>query len=364
MHPHRPRLSNLIATEIREGIAQGRWDEWLPQERLLADELCASRSVIRTALVFLKLEGVIESFQGKGNRIVKKPAGPRTPAPRRRTIGLLTPGSLNEMRPVVTLRMEEFQQQLLKENCAFQIVESKSCFKKHPENALANLRAHYAVDCWVLRLSTKPMQAWFQANQVPAVVLGCCHDGVSLPFVDIDRRALSRHAVGTLIKAGHRNFVLFISKESNGGDLENERGYLEAVDDAKSHYDLKASIVRHEESIEGVSLKIDKILAQKPRPTAIFVAHTAYYLTVACELARRGLKIPQDISLITQAGGSYLNYMVPKPAGYEIDSQKFSRKLFTVVMATLQREAVSARQSVILPTYLPGDSIARLAVKR
>lgn len=335
------------------------------QERTLADELCASRSVVRHALAFLKMERIIESFQGKGNRIVKRVKRSSSKTGRVRTIALLTPGSVEEVRPLVTLRIDDFRQQLMKENCQIQIIESKSCFKKRPERALATLRAHYSADCWVLRLSTRPMQEWFQANGIPTVVLGSRHAGIDLPFVDTDRRALSRHAVGMLIKAGHRRFALLISKESNGGDLENERGFNEAIEEAQKYYEgIRGEIVRHEESAEGVTSKIGKLLAQENRPTALFVAQPTYYLTVACDLARRGLRVPQDMSLITQVGGPYLSYMLPQPACYYVNPIKFSRKLLTVVLATIHRETIPSSQNVILPTYLPGASLGQIPLQR
>ena len=362
MHPHRPKLSNLVADEILAGIAQDRWTEWLPQERVLAEQLRASRSIVRQALALLKRERIVESFQSKGNRIIKSapPAIPKTDDVK--TIGLLTPGSIDETRPLTALQIDDFRQQLAKENSELQIVQSKSCFKANPETALASLRAHHSsVDCWILRLSNRPMQEWFQRRGIPAVVLGNRHEGVTLPFVAFDRRALSRHAVGVLMRAGHRNFVLLISRESRAGDLENEHGFWDAVAEArKTHDDLNAEIMRHDESVEGVVSQVGKLLARRPRPTAIFVAQSTFYLTVACDLARRGIRIPADISLLTQVGGPFLSFMLPRPACYQVSSQKYARKLLSVVLAVIHGEPVSSRDCEILPGYVPGPSLRHI----
>jgi len=324
--------------------------------------LRASRSVVRQALALLKKERLIESFQSKGNRIAMPRKRGALKPERLRTVALLSPASIEDGRPLVSLPIDDFRQQLIKEGCQLQIVASKSCYKKNPEAALASLLAHHRADCWILRLSTKAAQEWFQQQEIPSVILGSCHEGVALPFVDVDRKALARHAVGVMIKGGHRNFVLLINRDGRGGDVECEHGFLEATAEAQKHHsDLRAYIVHHEESVPGLVTQLHRLLAQKSPPTAIFVAQPTFYLTAVCELTRRGWKVPGDISLMTQVGGPYLSFMLPTPASYHVNSQKFTRKLLGLVLATINRDPIPSPRNLILPTYVPGPSLAEIS---
>lgn len=60
------------------------------------------------------------------------------------------------------------------------------------------------------------------------MVLGSPFEGVPLPFVDIDRRAICRHAVGVLARLRHRRICYFSRTTDAAGDFLSEQGFEES----------------------------------------------------------------------------------------------------------------------------------------
>jgi DNA-binding LacI/PurR family transcriptional regulator len=239
-------------------------------------------------------------------------------------------------------------------------VESSSCYREHPDRALAKLVEHYPADCWLLYLSSRPMQQWFQEKGLASVIMGSAYEGIDLPFVDIDHRALCRHAVNTLVQAGHRHFVQLTRAKSRGGDLLGEMGFKEAVVEAKRVYpEIKAYAVYHQGTVADVVVQLQRLFRQQP-PTAIQISQSAYYLTVICELAHKRLRVPEDVSLITGTDKPFFTYLNPIPASYGVNQPKFIQKLLGVTLAALQGNHTAPNANWLLPTYCPGGSLRRL----
>jgi len=57
---------------------------------------------------------------------------------------------------------------------------------------------------------------------------GGAHPGIPLSSVDMDHRALGRHAAGVLARRGCRRAVLFLGPTRQMGDAECEAGLAEA----------------------------------------------------------------------------------------------------------------------------------------
>jgi len=355
MHPQRPRLRDQLVAEIRAGIHSRRWPVWLPQERELAGELHASRSSLRLALEQLKSEGVIEAHRGQGNRILQTRPRSRRTAPQQVT--LLTPGSLEFRRPVRSLSIDHLREQLTAAGCQLNVVVSRAAYSRQPHKALQELLPRHPSDCWILRLSTQPMQAWFQKQALPAVILGTAHPGIDLPFVDVDRRALYRHAAGTLIAAGHRRIALVISETSQGGDVASETGFREAI--AAGSAEIQGEILHHEESVAGLIRQLQRCFRRSSPPTTLIIAQPTYYLTAFSWLLQNGRRIPEDVSLMTPVHETHLSYLVPDPAGYRVDPVLFSQKLLASVRARLKHDLRAPRENWILPEYHAGKTLRR-----
>src|SRR5262249_5610720 len=161
----------------------------------LSARLRVSRPTLRTALQLLQREGSVKVAQGQRRRICQ---GIRRLSMRQQTtrVGLLTPVAVHRMPPFVMFWLDELRKHLADEGFDLDVHVRPIAETTHPERLLERLVKEFPVAAWVLFLSTEPMQRWFAARQLPCVITGSCFPGLRLPSVDVDLRAVCRHAAG------------------------------------------------------------------------------------------------------------------------------------------------------------------------
>ena len=199
------------------------------------------------------------------------------------------------------------------------------------------------------------MQRWFSKNEIPCIVAGSTYAGLELPFRDLDHRAMCRHAAGVLLGLGHRRLVMLTQKSRRAGDLESETGFLEGVKQSR-HSDAEAAVIYHQATVVSVAHAVRRILELQPRPTALLVVHPHYYLAAASRLAQAGVRIPQDMSLISRDDDPFLAFVVPLPARYVVSPHQLAKNLLRPVLELLDGNAVTQRAARIMPEFIRGES--------
>lgn len=359
--PHRTVASQLAA-HLRSEIAEGTWQGWLPSERALCATLQASRNTIRAALRQLRREGGITSVRGVGNRLPERRAkAPRT-GRRERTIGMLIPRPVDQLRPAIGLLIHEIKDQLLREGCRAAVYEGTGLYRVNPQRALERLVTLHRHDVWLLWLSSEAIQQWFLARGLPCVIAGSAYPAIDLPFVDFDFRAVCRHAAGFLTGHGHRRIALINRESRCAGDLGSEVGFHEGAR-ASGHAGVETEVVYHHDDPESVARALGQLLGRTPPPTGLVVNHSYSYLSVASLLAQRGLRIPQDISIISRDDDSFLRFLAPVPAHYICSAPLFAKKAVGQILQQMSAGTPLRRQTLLLPRFFPGGSVAAPAVR-
>lgn len=223
-----------------------------------------------------------------------------------------------------------------------------------PERLLERLMAEAASAAWVLFRSSEPMQRWFDARGLPAVVTGSRFAGVELPSVDVDYRAACRHAAGVFFAQGHRRLALLMPETGGAGDQASEAGFLEGCHSAGEN--VVAAIVRHDESVTGICRRVDGLLAATEPVTALLVARSAHALTALSHLQCRGVRLPRDFSLISRDDDAFLDVVVPSVARYACDAAAFARRVSRIVLQLARTGFATARQTLIMPAFIKGET--------
>jgi DNA-binding LacI/PurR family transcriptional regulator len=348
-------LSAQVAARIAQDIRSGTWIASLPNERALAETLHVSRKTIRKSIAQLQRDGVIKTSRRRGHRIVAPPSlGPRPEV----SVGLLTPESIDQMPSHTALWVDELRALLFEQGIRLSAYSNRRFFGRSAANALPRLVAQSPQTCWLMTHSNEAMQRWFLDHRVPCIIAGSCHRGVALPNVDLDYFAVCRHAVGTMLRHGHRRLAFLLQQSQRGGDLESEAGFLDGARRAGCT-EVEPVIVRHDGTVEGAWRTLARLFdsAAAP-PTALLVAKPAFYLTTVTFLAHRGLRVGEQVSLVSRDHGSFLSYLRPTPAGYSVSPKTYAKRLFPLVLAYARNQPIANANQRIEPTYLPGRSLA------
>lgn len=355
--PRRQSLVSQTATILRDEIKRGAWKQWLPGERVLCETLQVSRNTLRAALAQLKRDGVIRSNHGTGNRILVRVSKRRAVALKSHDVGLISPDALERLRPSQTLWIDELRAMLSERGCRLHVFHGPQFYRTNPAAALDKLLKQHPHGCWVLFMSNEAIQRWFEKNGAPCIVAGSVHAGVKLPCRDLDHRAMCRHAAGVLLGQGHRKIALVIRKTRLAGDLESEAGFIAGVKQS-AHAEAEALISYHDGSVAGICQALRRLMELKPAPTALLVANAYHYLTVTGRLNQLGLRVPEDVSLISRDEDPFLSFLVPPPARYLVSSHIMAKSLLRPMLELLEEAVVTQQATRIMPEFIRGETIA------
>lgn len=354
--PQRISLTAQTANVLRDQLLAGVWPAVLPGEHELCGRLHVSRVTLRAALAQLQREGLIKASQGRRREVAN--VSPPRPAPASTVVALLTPVPLEAMQRFALYWIDDLREHLAEAGYHLEIQENRTCFVPRPAAALAALAERVRPAGWVLYHSTARMQQWFSERALPCVISGSRHPGVQLPAVDLDYRAACRHAVGLMLAKGHRRLAFLNHDSGLAGDRESEDGFLEAARAGKS---VEARLLRHNGSLGGICREVDSMLAQKPRATALLVSKPQHLLTVLGHLARRGLRVPEELSLVSRDDESFLQHVLPTIARYSASPAMMARKVSRLVLEMVRGGTVRPRDHRLMPEFTSGESLAAQA---
>jgi len=340
-------VADQTADFLRHALRAGRWQESLPSERVLAVELRVSRPTLRKAMQILEREKWLARSRGHSRQILKQMD---SGASREKSVVLLARPddhlkNWHSMRLVETIRG-----QLAAEGVRLELFVSEKLHGAKTSAVLEKLVHQYAPQAWILFSQADVVQRWFAERGLRTVVLGSAFPGVSLPFVDIDRRASCRHAVGVFARLGHRRLCYFSRRTGAAGDYLSEQ----VVEESRSHFEgIDINALGHDGTAEQIwKLAHRWKLQGANRPTALLVSHSDDALTLGVELLRIGIRVPQEVSIISRDSDPVFERIRPRIASYLFDPSRHARVLCRIL------HGETARGQLLIAKFDKGESLA------
>jgi len=333
-----------LAAEIRAGA----WREKLPGERQLAGYFAVSRKTIRAALSILARANMLRLSGWQ--RIVTDSTKDNSIKRGRQTVVLITGN--NEERSELASKLEHHLA-LSGYDLQVEMVPARGNARRW----LEKLSDRRSASVWLLCSVSREVQSWFERRGLQALILGSRHKGIHLPDLDVNYRAVCRHAVHTLLRLGHRKIVFFSVDSGLAGDLESEFGFSEAFSKFEEN-PARGRIIRHKGSRMQIGRLLGHLFGGAGQPTAMIVARVCYMTAVTGYLMRMGLKIPANVSLICRDDDPLFEYFVPAPSCYHRDFDRFVRRAAQLAVRLDQGVSLRSSSLRLMPQFVAGETIA------
>ena len=348
--PRRLSLSTQAADAIRKAVDENLWEEFLPSERRLCNLLQVSRPTIRTALRQLGKEGLIEIRHGRRNRILRQAR--RVDAPRSRLVVLVSHEPISHTSYTAYQGVTEMRAYLAEQGFTTEVIVCPPRSLATQKRKLETFLRQNHVFCFVLLSLSKDFQEWFAAHPTPALVLGSCHPAVRLPSLDVDYRSVCRHAAGVLRSKGHSRIALIVPNSNVAGDLASEEGFREGAAPTPAH--TEAIVVRHSGTTANLTAKLDALLSRDQPPTALLVAKPQHVFLTIVYLLRRGIRVPDDVSLIAR---DYDHLFDEATSHYRFEGETFAHRLSRLMLQMVNERRLPMEPHLIFPRYVAAGTV-------
>jgi len=205
------------------------------------------------------------------------------------------------------------------------------------------------------------LEALYKMN-VPVICIDRYFTSTDLPYVATHNYEGAYEITQYLISCGHKKIVCIQGVPHVMPNVQRVKGYLNAMQDAGLQN--ISFVTGNNFSQENGYLETKLLLQKEDRPTAIFCLSNTILLGVLKSIREEGLKIPNDISLVTFDDAEYLKFLKPaitSVAQPVLEIAKMSIKiLFKMMDQKEKKEAWDPEQILLSPTVIFRKSVRNI----
>jgi len=207
-------------------------------------------------------------------------------------------------------------------------------------------------------------QSHLFGERCPAVVLTNSLDGLVRPAISCvttDDRAAAAAAVEYLLHHGHRRIGVIGGQPAQSAmSAHRQRGVIEAMAAHGVAFDLPTHYFATRFSLESGHRAAQRLLESAPGITAIYAMGDIMALGAIRGLYDRGLRVPDDISLIGHDGIEPASFVVPKLTTMRQPREAIVTRGVEILMRHIDGDSTPVAETLDVE-ILNGESVRRLA---
>ena len=193
------------------------------------------------------------------------------------------------------------------------------------------------------------------ASQVPVVVIDRYFEDTSLSYVSINNYQGGRMGTLKLLAHGHKKIALLQGLHDLITNRERVRGYRDTM--IAEGLEDEMIIVGNDFSTENGYLETKLLLQMENRPTAIFTMSISILIGALKAINEAGLKIPEDLSIITFDENIYMDYLSPAVDRIRQPIRDMAVLTSKILLNKINQTSDSKSQIKMTPVYVAGASI-------
>ncbi len=339
-----------IKDRIKDWISKGKLIDKLPGERVLAGELGASYMTVRKAVAELVEEGILRKQGTRGTFVNHKKNNSKLTY----NIGFFLDEEIREgiSSPYYSLIFRSLEEEVTRSgyNMLF--------FSDFDDlNPLKNTKkVDGAIICCFPRIEDKIQEI---KNYLPIVLLDNIAADKSIPSVTIDNFNSCSHSVEYLLQLGHRR-IGFVSGLLDS-DVCKDRllGYKNALARFGINFDRKL-VFKGNYSCESGERAGAYFCVLPDPPTAIMCANDSMAIGAMKVIQERGLKIPDEISVIGFDDILLASKVYPTLTTNIAPIEEMARQAVEILLSGLRGENTDFRHVILEAKLVKRDSCAAL----
>jgi LacI family transcriptional regulator len=205
------------------------------------------------------------------------------------------------------------------------------------------------------RLSDQALRAY--AKSLPVVVTGRSLKAAGLYSLNFDNFEGGRLATHHLLTLGHRRIAFIAGDEGHPDATERQRGYRSALEAAGLTFN-PALVVPGQFHEESGLLAVERLLDSREPFTAIFAANDQMAFGASLALHRRGMRVPDDVSLVGFDDLAGAMYSVPPLSSVHQPVYELGRLAASTMLELLAGEKPTSVMPA--PRFMARESSAML----
>ncbi|MBK1826899.1 substrate-binding domain-containing protein [Haloferula rosea] len=338
---------------MKSRIAQGDWSNDLPGERRIADTLQVGRDTVRLALQQLEKEGVISpAAKGTRRKVLIQQATDYDPSTHAIRVGLLSSKNLELLPQPTLLEVDRIRMALASLGGSLAVFSPSWFHSARPGKRLRELLKEEPCNAWILHRSSAAIQRSMEQTGTPCLIRGYPHEGITLPHLDIDWAAAGRHGAGALWRLGHRRVAVLTPPDALMGVQAAVHGISSLGEPG-----FEVVVAEEDGTAEGTAKVLNRVFRSNKPPTAVIASRPRQTVTALSWLNLQGLRVPEEVSLLSLGHEPFLDHLLPEISGYWTSPEMVARRLVRRIEVLCQGHGRSGGNPWINPDFRKGKSI-------
>lgn len=176
----------------------------------------------------------------------------------------------------------------------------------------------------------------------PIILVDRYFENSPLPFVVTNNWQGGVDGTNILIRNGHKKIACIRGNLDSMPNRKRTEGYLSAL--RKAGLEEFKQIVGNDFTVQNGYIETKLLLNRSDRPTAIFALSNTIGLGAIRAIREAGLKIPDDISLVSFDNNIYLDYFVPAVTRIGQRVEEMGRMAVKLLIGSIQGQKTLSSQ--------------------
>lgn len=209
------------------------------------------------------------------------------------------------------------------------------------------------VDGFVLHMSvvTKKLSAYLSRENIPHIVIGKPNFDNRLCWIDTDNCLSGELAVRHLAELGYTDLCFVGGRADDMISWRRLQGVRQALQELGLTLPHER-VLQSQSTLADGARAIKKLLRMKPRPRAVICANNPIALGLMQALQAKGIRIPEDIALITFDSYPFSMFTEPPMTVVDINMYEMGQEAGRLVLQKMKHPSTQIQTYITSPTLV------------